>query len=84
MKIIKPTLYYILKQKINQDELYTQVSQKMQEGNSILLCPEGVSHDQMTQLPFKAGIVFLMLQANKNWGSEFCVLPIGLNYYKRD
>ena len=56
----------------------------MKEKKCILLCPEGVSHDQMTQLPFKAGIVSLMREANKNWGSEFCVLPIGINYYKRD
>ena len=35
----------------------------MKEGKNIMLHPEGVSHDQMIQLPFKAGIVFLMIAA---------------------
>ncbi|KAE9404277.1 glycerol-3-phosphate O-acyltransferase [Gymnopus androsaceus JB14] len=67
---------------INQQEIYRYVYERLKQGGSIGIFPEGGSHDRTDFLPFKAGVSVMALGAMANDPTcQVKIVPVGLNYF---
>ncbi|KAI8988801.1 hypothetical protein BDB01DRAFT_842323 [Pilobolus umbonatus] len=67
---------------INQSVLYEKVHERFNKGGSILIFPEGGSHDRPEMLPLKAGFSIMALSAiAQNRNLNIKIVPVGLNYF---
>ena len=74
-------LAYRVLPKINQREVYKEVHQRLDKGGSIIIFPEGGSHDQPKLLPLKAGVAVMALGALDKGVKNLQILPVGINYF---
>ena len=65
---------------IDHSKFYDSVFQRINQGKSIGIFPEGGSHDRSDLLPLKAGIALIALEAMKRYGKAVPVVPVGINY----
>merc|ERR1719359_2704815 len=68
--------------RIEQDQFYDTVWDRLMAGQAIGLFPEGGSHDQTSFIGIKPGIALMALGAAARFGIQVPVVPIGLNYFK--
>lgn len=62
--------------------MYSSVYQKLTEGGSIGVFPEGGSHDRTDLLPLKAGVSIMALGAmSSNPNLQLRIVPVGLSYF---
>lgn len=67
---------------INQSVLYEKVHERLNTGESIVIFPEGGSHDRSEMLPLKAGFAIMALSAMaQNKDLNIKIVPVGLNYF---
>ncbi|KAI9266405.1 hypothetical protein EDC94DRAFT_603643 [Helicostylum pulchrum] len=67
---------------IDQSVLYEKVHERLDKGESLVIFPEGGSHDRSEMLPLKAGFAIMALSAmaqNRNLNVK--IVPVGLNYF---
>ncbi|KAI8637532.1 hypothetical protein BD408DRAFT_353596 [Parasitella parasitica] len=67
---------------VDQGVLYEKVHERLNQNESIVIFPEGGSHDRSEMLPLKAGFAIMALSAmaeNKNL--KIKIVPVGLNYF---
>ncbi|OBZ85147.1 hypothetical protein A0J61_06803 [Choanephora cucurbitarum] len=67
---------------VDQGKLYDKVHERLNQGECIVIFPEGGSHDRLEMLPLKAGFAIMALGAmaeNKNLNVK--IVPVGLNYF---
>ncbi|CEP11780.1 hypothetical protein [Parasitella parasitica] len=67
---------------VDQGVLYEKVHKRLNQNESIVIFPEGGSHDRSEMLPLKAGFAIMALGAmaeNKNL--KIKIVPVGLNYF---
>ncbi|KAI8969977.1 hypothetical protein BDF20DRAFT_888755 [Mycotypha africana] len=78
-KQIKP---YKIIPHVDQSVLYEKVTERLTKGESIVIFPEGGSHDRLEMLPLKAGFAIMALNAvAKNEHLNVKIVPVGLNYF---
>ncbi|KAJ4490780.1 glycerol-3-phosphate O-acyltransferase [Lentinula aciculospora] len=67
---------------INQQEMYRYVYDRLAQGGSLGIFPEGGSHDRTDFLPFKAGVSVMALGAMANDPAcQLKIVPVGLSYF---
>ncbi|TIB30187.1 hypothetical protein E3P84_03448 [Wallemia ichthyophaga] len=67
---------------INQEVMYKAVYDKLRDGGSIGIFPEGGSHDRSDLLPLKAGVSVMALGAMAaNPDLQVKIVPVGLSYF---
>ncbi|KAI9268324.1 hypothetical protein BDA99DRAFT_505514 [Phascolomyces articulosus] len=67
---------------IDQSKLYDQVHKRLSESGSIVIFPEGGSHDRSEMLPLKAGFAIMALGAMAEHPDiSVKIVPVGLNYF---
>lgn len=68
----------------NRNSFY-QVVKRLSEQGSILIFPEGVSHNYPTVQPLKSGFLRMIQQTLKETDvPEVNIIPVGLNYLEKD
>lgn len=78
----KEGLEYKILPFVDQDETYGAVFQRLNEGGSIGIFPEGGSHDRTDFLPLKAGFSIMALGAMAaNPDLDVKLVPVGLSYF---
>ncbi|KAJ3083857.1 hypothetical protein BCR33DRAFT_758785 [Rhizoclosmatium globosum] len=67
---------------VNQNDMFSAVVQRLDEGECVGIFPEGGSHDRTELLPLKAGGAIMALDAMaKNEYLNVQIVPAGLNYF---
>lgn len=67
---------------VDQTRMYSSVYQKLKEGGSLGIFPEGGSHDRTDLLPLKAGVSIMALGAiSANPDLKLAIVPVGLSYF---
>ncbi|SCV74439.1 BQ2448_8078 [Microbotryum intermedium] len=67
---------------VDQSKMYSSVYQKLTEGGSIGIFPEGGSHDRTDLLPLKAGVSIMALGAlSADPNLRLQIVPVGLSYF---
>ncbi|UKK00156.2 glycerol-3-phosphate acyltransferase [Theileria orientalis] len=66
--------------KMDQSETYEQVSASLKSGNSIVIFPEGGSHDRTNLLPLKPGVALMAFYSILDGAQDVVILPVGLVY----
>ncbi|KAG6850236.1 hypothetical protein H0H93_016083 [Arthromyces matolae] len=67
---------------VDQQEMYRDVYECLNEGGSIGIFPEGGSHDRTDLLPLKAGVSVMALGAMANNPNvRVKIVPVGLSYF---
>ncbi len=67
---------------VDQTKMYTSVYERLKEGGSVGIFPEGGSHDRTDLLPLKAGVSIMALGAlSSNPESRLRIVPVGLSYF---
>ncbi|KAI9472236.1 MAG: hypothetical protein EXX96DRAFT_489544 [Benjaminiella poitrasii] len=67
---------------IDQSVLYEKVHERLNQGESLVIFPEGGSHDRSEMLPLKAGFAIMALGAMaENKDLNIKIIPVGLNYF---
>ncbi|GAA6012961.1 hypothetical protein JCM8202_002967 [Rhodotorula sphaerocarpa] len=70
---------------VDQSHMYSAVYQKLTEGGSIGIFPEGGSHDRTDLLPLKAGVSIMALGAiSAHPDLQLRIVPVGLSYFHPD
>ncbi|KAK0549128.1 Glycerol-3-phosphate/dihydroxyacetone phosphate acyltransferase [Tilletia horrida] len=70
---------------IDQTMMYASVYERLAEGGSLGIFPEGGSHDRTDLLPLKAGVVIMALGAMaENPGLQVRIVPVGMHYFHAD
>ena len=69
---------------IDQATSFSKVWEAFAEGNCLGIFPEGGSHDRTDLLPLKAGVAVIAFGALDKFKSDVPVVPVGLNYAKRN
>ena len=65
--------------------MFASVWNTLAKNKCVAIFPEGGSHDQSNFLPFKAGVSIMSLGFLDQFpASEFYLIPVGMNYFKRD
>ena len=76
---------YYLVPKIDNSDLFKEAYQRLGDDGCICIFPEGTSHDRTEFLKLKAGIALMTLGAMSEKKSKpVKIVPVGLNYFKRD
>eukprot|EP00923_Selenidium_pygospionis_P013731 GHVN01023701.1.p1 GENE.GHVN01023701.1~~GHVN01023701.1.p1 ORF type:complete len:626 (+),score=73.16 GHVN01023701.1:45-1922(+) len=73
-------LPYRIMPKVNQSEIYDEVSATLGAGGAIGVFPEGGSHDRSDLLPLKPGVAIMALAAACE-GADVLIVPVGLHYH---
>ncbi|KAI7905642.1 uncharacterized protein BX663DRAFT_500453 [Cokeromyces recurvatus] len=67
---------------IDQSVLYEKVHERLNKNESLVIFPEGGSHDRSEMLPLKAGFAIMALSAMaENKDLNIKIVPVGLNYF---
>ncbi|CEH17773.1 GLYCEROL-3-PHOSPHATE O-ACYLTRANSFERASE 1 [Ceraceosorus bombacis] len=67
---------------VDQTQMYSSVYERLADGGSLGIFPEGGSHDRTDLLPLKAGVVIMALGAMAaNPGLKVRIVPVGLSYF---
>ncbi|KAI8089151.1 uncharacterized protein BX664DRAFT_263761 [Halteromyces radiatus] len=67
---------------VDQAQLFEKVHERLAEGGSIVIFPEGGSHDRTELLPLKAGFAIMALGAMaEKENVNVQIVPVGLNYF---
>jgi len=66
---------------VNQNEVYTEVWNRLGNADCVGIFPEGGSHDRTQLLPIKAGVAQMVLGAMAKHNIPVNIVPVGLNYY---
>ncbi|KAJ7774791.1 glycerol-3-phosphate O-acyltransferase [Mycena metata] len=67
---------------VDQQEMYQNVYEALNQGGSIGIFPEGGSHDRTDLLPLKAGVSIMALGAMANDANvRVKIVPVGLAYF---
>jgi len=69
---------------VDQGKVFGRVFTGMKEGACIGIFPEGGSHDRTDLLPLKAGVAIIAFGTLELHNVAVPVVPIGLNYYRRN
>jgi glycerol-3-phosphate O-acyltransferase/dihydroxyacetone phosphate acyltransferase len=68
--------------KLDQSTMFEDVFQRLAEGGTVGIFPEGGSHDRAQLLPLKAGVSIMALGAMSAFpGLKVKIVPVGLNYF---
>ncbi len=71
--------------KVDNSDLFKDAYRRLSENGCICIFPEGTSHDRTDFLKLKAGIALMALGAmSEGKSAPVRVLPVGLNYFKRE
>eukprot|EP00297_Palpitomonas_bilix_P026037 CAMPEP_0113910918 /NCGR_PEP_ID=MMETSP0780_2-20120614/27845_1 /TAXON_ID=652834 /ORGANISM="Palpitomonas bilix" /LENGTH=413 /DNA_ID=CAMNT_0000907233 /DNA_START=112 /DNA_END=1353 /DNA_ORIENTATION=+ /assembly_acc=CAM_ASM_000599 len=62
--------------------MFSEVYKTFENGDAIVIFPEGGSHDRPELLPLKAGVAQMALGALEKNGKAPTIIPCGLNYFK--
>lgn len=66
-------------------DTFRAVVEALARGGTVLIFPEGKSHDEPSLAPLKTGAARMALQATQNGGvRDLAVLPIGLTFERKD
>jgi glycerol-3-phosphate O-acyltransferase/dihydroxyacetone phosphate acyltransferase len=76
----QPVTYDIFK-RIDQSIVYEKVLDRLAEGGSVGIFPEGGSHDRTDLLPLKVGVALIAYMALERDGLNVPIIPVGLNYF---
>ena len=76
----EPNTFDILK-RVDQKVVYGKVLDRLAEGGSIGIFPEGGSHDRTDLLPLKVGVALIAYSALEQDGLVVPIVPVGLNYF---
>ena len=69
---------------LDQNAVYSAVHQRLFDGGSVGIFPEGGSHDQPELLPLKAGVIIMALGAMAEKPDlDVKLVPVGLHYFNR-
>ncbi|GAA5989366.1 hypothetical protein JCM10908_001279 [Rhodotorula pacifica] len=67
---------------VDQSNMYSAVYQRLTEGGSIGIFPEGGSHDRTDLLPLKAGVSIMALGAiSAHPNLRLQIVPVGMSYF---
>lgn len=67
---------------VDQSNMYSAVYQRLTEGGSIGIFPEGGSHDRTDLLPLKAGVSIMALGAiSAHPDLKLQIVPVGMSYF---
>lgn len=75
------TMFQILR-RVEQKDVYEAVLQRLKEGGTIGIFPEGGSHDRTDLLPLKVGVALIAYSALEKDGTLIPIVPVGLNYFR--
>ncbi|KAL0139217.1 hypothetical protein V8B55DRAFT_1521962 [Mucor lusitanicus] len=82
MEHISHSAAYKIIPHIDQSVLYEKVHERLNQNESIVIFPEGGSHDRSEMLPLKAGFAIMALSAMaENRDLKIKIVPVGLNYF---
>lgn len=82
VKLLKDGTPYKFAHKIDQNKVYQQVFNHLNNNNCIGIFPEGGSHDRTDLLPIKAGVAIMALGAMANFPDcNVQIVPCGMNYF---
>lgn len=71
--------------KVDNSDLFKDAYRRLSENGCICIFPEGTSHDRTDFIKLKAGIALMALGAmSEGKCGSVRVLPVGLNYFKRE
>lgn len=74
---------YKVAPRLNHEQVFNYVFDKLGSGGGVAIFPEGGSHDRTELLPLKAGISIMALGALAKYkGLPLKIFPVGLNYFK--
>ncbi|KAH8556008.1 hypothetical protein BGW37DRAFT_479445 [Umbelopsis sp. PMI_123] len=67
---------------VDQHDLFDKVHDSLAQGRSIVIFPEGGSHDRLELLPLKVGFALMALGAMAKYPDlDVKIVPVGLNYF---
>ena len=64
---------------VDQTSVFAEVHSAIQRGESVIIFPEGGSHDNADLLPLKGGVASI---AYGSLSENVCIVPVGLNYFR--
>jgi glycerol-3-phosphate O-acyltransferase/dihydroxyacetone phosphate acyltransferase len=68
--------------RVDQSQMFSQVTKRFREGRCVGIFPEGGSHDRTELLPLKAGAAIMVLNAMvENRELDVPIIPVGMNYF---
>jgi len=72
---------YSIAPKLNRTELYTNIATHLAKQGSIMIFPEGASHDTPGFIPFHSGVAIMALEEKLQYPhSGTVILPCGIRY----
>jgi glycerol-3-phosphate O-acyltransferase / dihydroxyacetone phosphate acyltransferase len=76
---------YFFIPKLDNSSMFKEAYKRLTNDGCIVIFPEGTSHDRTDILKLKAGIALMSLGAMaENKCKNVNIVPVGLNYFKRD
>ncbi|KAI9265571.1 hypothetical protein BY458DRAFT_540483 [Sporodiniella umbellata] len=82
IQCLKNSKRFQIMPRVDQNSLFEKVKEHFSSGQSLVIFPEGGSHDCSEMLPFKAGFSIMALNAMaKNRDLDLVIVPVGLNYF---
>ena len=67
---------------VDQSHMFTEVHSALQRGESIIIFPEGGSHDNTDLLPLKVGVASIAFGTLSDGNTNVSIIPVGLNYFR--
>lgn len=62
--------------------MFTEVHTALQQGESVIIFPEGGSHDNTDLLPLKVGVASIAFGTLEDGNTNVSIVPVGLNYFR--
>jgi glycerol-3-phosphate O-acyltransferase/dihydroxyacetone phosphate acyltransferase len=69
---------------VDQSGTFSEVHTALQKGESIIIFPEGGSHDNTDLLPLKVGVASIAFGTLSDGNTNVSIVPFGLNYFRGD
>ena len=67
---------------VDQSGTFVEVHKALQKGESIIIFPEGGSHDNTDLLPLKVGVASIAFGTLSDGNTNVSIIPFGLNYFQ--